>query len=84
MSIAHGYRGTDVIMREYQQRNGITEELLFTTENNFNELFQKLKNGGKIVSSASCTELEIAQAKACGRIYVDEQGYGFIYLPENK
>ena len=38
-----------------------------------NELFELLKSGGKIVSSASCTELEIAQARSCDRMYVDKQ-----------
>lgn len=47
------------------------------------ELFEKLKmNKGKIVSSASCTNLEIAEARACNRMFVDDEGCGFIYFPE--
>jgi len=46
-----------------------------------NELFELLKSGGKIVSSASCTELEIAQARSCDRMYVDKNGFGFVYFP---
>ena len=47
------------------------------------ELFEKLKmNKGKIISSASCTQLEIAEARACDRFYVDDEGCGFVYFPE--
>ena len=46
------------------------------------ELFEKLKYGGKIVSSAKCTPLEIAQARACGVMFIDEDGFGYVYLPE--
>ena len=45
------------------------------------ELFQLLKSGGKIISSASCTELEIAEACSCNRMYVDKDGFGFVYFP---
>lgn len=48
------------------------------------ELFEKLKmNKGKIVSSASCTELEISEARVSARFYVDEDGFGFVYFPED-
>ena len=46
-----------------------------------NELFELLKSVGKIISSASCTELEIAQAMSCNRMYVDKDGFGFVYFP---
>ena len=47
------------------------------------ELFEKLKmNKGKIVSSASCTELEISEARVSARFYVDEDGFGFVYFSE--
>jgi hypothetical protein len=46
-----------------------------------NELFELLKSGGKIVSSASCTVLEIAEAMSCNRMYVDKDGFGFVYFP---
>ncbi len=35
----------------------------------------------QIVSSASCSGLEIAQAAACGRMYVDDQALGYILRP---
>lgn len=45
-------------------------------------LFEKLKmEGGKIISSNDCTPLEISEARACGRMYVDDDGFGFIYFP---
>lgn len=46
-------------------------------------LFELLKQGGKIVSSNDCTVVEIIVASSCGRWYVDEQGFAFIYFPEN-
>jgi len=47
------------------------------------ELLEKLKFGGKIVSTGGCNISEIAQARADGRMYVDEDGFGFIYMPNN-
>lgn len=41
-------------------------------------------NGGKIVSSSSLTELEIAHARAKDRFYVDENGLGFAFIPEKE
>ena len=47
-----------------------------------NELFELLKSGGKIVSSASCTVLEISEARSSNRMYVDKNGFGFVYFPQ--
>lgn len=82
MSIASGYRGTDVIMREHLARTGQKDfDFLTLNDNSMERMFEQLKHGGKIVSSSQCTELEIAQARACDRFYVDERGFGFVYLP---
>lgn len=41
------------------------------------------KEGGCIVSSADCGEIEIANAQARGDFYVDEQHHGYVRrLPE--
>lgn len=47
------------------------------------ELLRKLReNGGCIVSSADCNEIEIADAKARGDWWVDD-GFGYVLrLPE--
>lgn len=45
------------------------------------KLLNLLKTGGKVVSSAHCSELEIAQAQSCGRMFIDQDGFGFVYLP---
>lgn len=37
-------------------------------------------NGGKIVSSAKLHQLEIAEAGANNDIYVDDNGFGFVYI----
>lgn len=43
------------------------------------ELLARLaKEGGCIVSSGSCSQMEIADAQARGDFYVDEQGIGFV------
>ena len=39
-------------------------------------------NGGKIISSADCTNYEISIARACNRMFVDENGFGYIYVPD--
>ena len=47
------------------------------------QLIEKmLTDGGAIVSSGICSEVEIAVAKSCGRFAVDENGLGFILRPE--
>jgi hypothetical protein len=43
---------------------------------------KKLRDGGNVVSSNDCSEAEVAYAQACGRIYVDEDGFGYIYRPK--
>lgn len=46
------------------------------------ELFELLKMyGGKIVSSNSLTSEWINQARASNRLYVDENGFGFVWEP---
>lgn len=46
---------------------------------NADELIQKLvEQGGAIVSSGDCSEMEIADARARGDFYVDENGMGFV------
>lgn len=44
------------------------------------ELLELIKQGGKIVSTAQLSNLEIAQARADRRIYVDEDGFGFVAM----
>lgn len=45
------------------------------------KLFKLLKEqGGQIVSSNDCTPLQIAHAGAIDRMFVDDDGFGFIYL----
>lgn len=46
---------------------------------NFNK--RLIEEGGSVVCSSSCTLLEVAEAKACKRFYVDEHGFGFVYFP---
>ncbi|MGA9771669.1 MAG: hypothetical protein WBV94_21745 [Blastocatellia bacterium] len=40
-------------------------------------------HGGSIVSSNSCSGLEIAQAQACERFFVFDDGLGLVYRPES-
>ena len=43
------------------------------------ELIQELiKEGGAIVSSNDCSEIEISNAQSTGRFAIDEGGLGFI------
>lgn len=44
------------------------------------ELFKKLRNGGAIVSTNDLSETEIAEARACNRMWVDEDGFGYVYF----
>ena len=47
-------------------------------------LLTKLRYGGRIVSSAACTaaELTIARAERC--MYVDKDGFGYVYQPPTR
>lgn len=49
---------------------------------NMKQLFDYLiQYGGEIVSSNSLTAEDINQARASERMYVDENSYGFIWMP---
>jgi len=48
---------------------------------NAEQLLALLKHGGKIVSSNDLTAAAIAAAQACSRMYVDADGFGYVYLP---
>lgn len=37
---------------------------------------------GAMVSSADCSEIEIAFARVCNRFFVNEQGFGFVIRPK--
>jgi hypothetical protein len=39
---------------------------------------------GAAVSSADCSAMEIAQAQACGRLYVNAAGLGFVLRPAGR
>lgn len=42
-------------------------------------MFERLKNeGGAIVGSGDCSEMEIADANARGDFYVDKDGFGYV------
>lgn len=38
----------------------------------------KLRDGGAIVSSGKCSEIEIVNAQANGRFFVDSEGFGYV------
>lgn len=42
-----------------------------------------VSEGGAIVSSGDCHEMEIAFAQACGRFAVDDDGMGFVRRPKD-
>lgn len=45
-------------------------------------LLDKLaKEGGMIVCTSSLSQLAIAEARACGRMHVDSNSLGYVYLP---
>jgi len=46
-------------------------------------LLRKLANGGRIVSSNDLTAMAIADAQACGRMLVDDRGFGYVYVPDS-
>lgn len=46
------------------------------------EFLRKLvTGGGKIVSTNDLTVFEISSARAEDRLFVDENGFGFVYFP---
>ena len=42
------------------------------------EFLKKLKNGGAIVCSGECSEIEIVDARLTDRFFVDEDGFGYV------
>lgn len=42
-------------------------------------LLRLLRDGGEVVSSALCSEPEIVQARALGWMWVDPDGFGYVY-----
>lgn len=49
------------------------------------DLIGRLSSGGSLVCTGECSELEIAQARACNRMVVDpETNLGYIYRPPIK
>lgn len=58
----------------------IDEQYSWRNEKEFLNLLAYL--GGSIVSSNNCTEIEISTAREEHRMLVDEDGMGFIYIPE--
>lgn len=47
-------------------------------------LVKRLREGGVIKSSAAFTPAEIAIARANDRMVVDDDGFGYIYVPERR
>lgn len=48
-------------------------------------LLMQLRHGGSIVSATSCTAGEIMLARADRRMFVDKDGFGYVYrLPPTK
>jgi hypothetical protein len=43
------------------------------------EFLRRLRFGGQIVSSSFCSALEIAEARAYRRFFVDGDGHGYVY-----
>jgi hypothetical protein len=44
-----------------------------------NQLINQLsRDGGALVSSNDCSEIELADAKSTGRFAVDDDGFGFV------
>lgn len=46
-------------------------------------LVRMLAHGGRIVSTSELTPTDIAIARANDRMWVDANGYGYVYLPSN-
>lgn len=45
-------------------------------------LLARLRSGGRIVSTAALTVEEIAAARADGRMWVDDENVGYVWLPD--
>lgn len=73
----------DMVIEELRSEHftELTKALQKFKAKKMEKLFNLLRNGGRIISSAHCTEYQIAQAQACGRMYIDKDGFGFVYFP---
>lgn len=45
------------------------------------DLMRRLLDGGSIVSSATLSASSIALARSADRLWVDTEGYGYVYVP---
>lgn len=48
-------------------------------EGKLEQFFYKLRDGGAIVSSNECSELEISNARTTDRFYVDNDNCGYVW-----
>lgn len=46
---------------------------------NAQTFLEKLRDGGAIVSSNECSELEIMDARATDRFFADDEGFGYVW-----
>ena len=49
-----------------------------TATSDSDDFLKNLKEGGTIVNSSECSDLEIATAKAFGRFFIDKDGNGYV------
>lgn len=55
------------------------------SESTLYHLLMLLRNGGRIVSASELTEDELRLARSYHRLFVDKDGFGYVYQPkENK
>lgn len=46
------------------------------------QLLERLREGGRIVSTGDLTEHQIAAARSAGRMFVDDDGFGYVHLAD--
>jgi hypothetical protein len=54
---------------------------MITSAEELLRLLNKDSASGVIVSTSKLDAIQIAQARACNRMFVTEDGLGFVYLP---
>lgn len=77
----------DVLNQNYREEISFSKmvELInneLRPEDEAMKFIQKLRKGGKIVSSGELANESIAQAQACRRFFTDNESFGYVYFPK--
>jgi len=66
------------------EHSRMERNVLYAENLRLRTFLRKLDDGGMIVSSGQCSMETIARSNVCGRMYVDDRGFGYVYVGQLK